>query len=174
MTDYQSKTLTLLVENEFGVLTRVTALIRRRGYNIGSLAVAETMDEAVSRITLTLQCDEGRLGQIVEQLRKQPCVITVSLCKDGEFMSRELIMVRVKTGEHLPELARIAGAFHAHMIEATQDTLTMELADLPARTHAMVEALEPYGIVGLARTGVVALNMAGLSDWDAIENPNAG
>ena len=149
--------LSLLVENEFGALTRVTSLIRRRGYNITSLVVAETIDPSISRITLMLQCEEGRLPQIVEQLRKSVNVIRVEVYSEEAYMSRELLMIRVKAKGNRYAIAKIADNFHARLIEATDRSITLELSDTPAKTHAFVEKLEPFGVIDLARTGIVAL-----------------
>lgn len=157
MRNYQFNVLSLLVENEFGVLTRITALIRRRGYNISALAVAETMDPAFSRITLTLQCEPKSLPQIVEQLRKLVCVVYVEICQDDGFMSRELVMVRVRATNQLHEVAEIADQFQARLIEGNCETLTLELSDIPQKTHALIDALAPLGIESIARTGIVAL-----------------
>lgn len=153
-----TSTLTLLVENEFGALTRITSLIRRRGYNISSLVVAETIDPMISRITLTLSsCEESRLTQIVEQIRKCINVIRVEIYHEKTFMSRELLMIRLLAKGNRYAIAKIADNFHAHLIEATDRSITLELADTPEKTHAFVEALEPYGVIDLARTGIVAL-----------------
>lgn len=152
-----NNTLSLLVENEFGALTRVTSLIRRRGYNIASLVVAETIDPSISRITLMLQCEEERLPQIVEQLRKSVNVVRVEIYSEENFMSRELLMIRVKAKGSRYAIAKIADNFHAHLIEATDKSITLELSDTPEKTHAFVEAMEPFGVIDLARTGIVAL-----------------
>jgi len=158
MPKHQFPALSLMVENEFGALTRVTSLIRRRGYNIESLVVAETMDPTISRITLMLQCEMERLPQIVEQLRKNVNVISAEIYSDDAFISRELIMVRIRIHEKFHEIARIADRFHAHLIEGTDDTLTLELSDTPQNTHDLIDALSGYDVVDLSRTGIVAID----------------
>lgn len=157
MAKYEFPALSMLVENEFGALTRITSLIRRRGYNITSLVVAETMDETISSITLMLQCDMEKLSQIIEQLRKIPNVIYVKMYTDDEFISRELVLIRIRPNGHFREVAHIADQFHAHLIEGTESIITLELSDTPQKTHALIDALSAYDVVDLSRTGIVAL-----------------
>ncbi len=150
--------LSILAENEFGALTRITSLIRRRGYNIESLVVAETMDPSVSRITLMLQCEIERVPQLVEQLRKNANVISAEIYSDESFISRELVMIRIRPNGNFPAVASIADQFNARLIEGTKDTITLELADTPQKTYDFVDALSHYDVVDLSRTGIVALD----------------
>lgn len=150
--------ISIIAENEFGALTRITSLIRRRGYNISSLVVAETMDPTLSRITLLLQCEMERVPQLVEQLRKNANVVSAEIYSDDNFISRELVMIRIRPNGDFPAVARIADQFNARLIEGTKDTITLELADTPQKTNDLIDALSHYDVVDLSRTGIVALD----------------
>lgn len=150
--------ISLIAENEFGALTRITSLIRRRGYNISSLVVAETMDPMFSRITLLLQCEMERVPQLVEQLRKNANVVSAEIYSDDNFISRELVMIRIRPNDNFPEVAGIADRFNARLIEGTEDTITLELSDTPQKTNDLIDALSHYDVVDLSRTGIVALD----------------
>lgn len=150
--------ISLIAENEFGALTRITSLIRRRGYNISSLVVAETMDPMFSRITLLLQCEMERVPQLVEQLRKNANVVSAEIYSDDNFISRELVMIRIRPNGNFPEVAGIADRFNARLIEGTEDTITLELSDTPQKTNDLIDALSHYDVVDLSRTGIVALD----------------
>ena len=150
--------LSVLVENKFGVLARVTSLISRRGYNIESLAVAPTDDERYSRITIVVDVDETPMEQIVKQLNKLINVLDIVELTPNESVARELLLITVRAdAAKRAEVAELVNIFDAKVVNVGFDAITVMLADPPEKLDDFEELLRPYGIVDVQRTGRVAL-----------------
>ncbi|HPY12186.1 MAG TPA: acetolactate synthase small subunit [Sphaerochaeta sp.] len=151
-------TLAILVNNHPGVLMRVVALFSRRGYNIDSLSVGETEDEAISRITIVVSGDRSIVEQIKKQVEKLYDVKRVYEMTGHSSLQRELVMVKVATTEgnrsHVIELAQI---FKAKISDVTETTLTLELTGSLDKLQSFLDLMQRFGIVELARTGITAL-----------------
>jgi acetolactate synthase-1/3 small subunit len=151
-------TISVLVENTFGVLARVTGLISGRGFNIDSLNVAPTHDASLSRITIVLKGDESALNLCTKQLRKLVNVVEVADFSAGQAVARELILVKVRADSRTrAELLQIAGVFRAKIVNLSAESLIIEVTGDDAKLNAFLGLLEPFGIVELARTGPLAL-----------------
>lgn len=151
-------TISVLVENHPGVLSKVSGLFSRRAFNIDSLAVGITEDPAVSRITIVVNGDDYVTEQVEKQLNKLIDVIKVKTLKPGEFISRELMLVKVHANASTrSEIVQIAEIFGAKIVDVSRTTLTMEYSDTYAKLQSFEDMLEPYGIREIARTGTIAL-----------------
>jgi len=152
------QSLSVLVENRAGVLTRVTSLFARRGYNIESLAVGTTQDPAISRITITLSGDDELVRQITRQLHKMPDVLMVRHLKAEEFFSRELVFIKVHSDAATrAQILQVADIFRGHIIDVSPTTVTIEISGKDDKIQALQSLLEPYGILELVRTGPIAI-----------------
>ncbi len=151
-------TISILVENEFGVLARVAGLFSGRGYNIESLSVAETMDPSVSRITLVSTGDDQVVEQVVKQLNKLICVIKVSDFEETSHVERELCLVKVTASENdRAQLMNIINIFRAKVIDVGPHSYIIEVTGTEDKIRAMLQLLKPFGIREMARTGKAAL-----------------
>jgi acetolactate synthase I/III small subunit len=151
-------TLSVLVENQPGVLQRVANLFSRRGYNIYSLAVAPTDDERLSRITIVVDVESSPLEQITKQLFKLINVVKISELDPASSVERELLLASVRAGgASRSQIIELVQLFDAKIVDVGHDDLTVMMADSPARLDDFEDLLRPYGIVELQRTGRVAL-----------------
>ena len=151
-------TLAVIVENRPGVLTRVTTLFRRRGYNIESLAVGETENPSISRITIMVMGDERILEQVTKQLYKLVDVIKIVDITDKRSVERELVMVKVRADVNVrAEIVQIVDIFRARIVDIGKTSLIIEVTGDGGKIDAIVESLKPFGIIELVRTGVVAM-----------------
>ena len=151
-------TISILVENKFGVLARVTGLFSGRGFNIDSLNVAPTHDAALSRITAVLKGDESALNLAIKQLRKLVNVVEVSDFKDGQAVQRELVLVKVKaSAKTRSEVMQICEIFRTKIVNVDHNELIIELVCDSAKVTAFLDLLAPFGVLELARTGTLAL-----------------
>jgi acetolactate synthase-1/3 small subunit len=151
-------TIAVLVENRFGVLSRVAGLFSARGYNIESLSVGETMDPTVSRMTLVVRGDEFVIEQVIKQLHKLIDVIKVTDLTDESHVEREMILVKVNAEpQSRAEILRIADIFRAKVVDVTPGTYTLEATGDESKTGAILELLRPFGVQELVRTGKVAI-----------------
>lgn len=158
-------TISVLVENEFGVLSRVSGLFSGRGFNIESLSVAPTLDPSVSRITLVTRGDDQILEQITKQLNKLIDTIKVIDFTGQDYTDRELALIKVTTeDETRAEVLRIADIFRAKVVDVTPRSYTVEITGAPAKVDAIVELLRPMGIKELVRSGPVVLGR-GSKSW---------
>jgi acetolactate synthase-1/3 small subunit len=152
-------TISVLVENEFGVLARVAGLFSGRGFNIESLTVAETLDPTVSRITLVTRGDDQVLEQITKQLNKLISVIKVIDFLDTKHVERELALIKVTANETTrAEVMNIVDIFRAKVIDVSAQSYIIELTGDEDKISAIVDLLRPLGIVEIARTGKVAMH----------------
>ena len=151
-------TISVLVENKFGVLARVAGMFSGRGFNIDSLNVAPTHDASLSRITAVLKGDESALDLCIKQLRKLINVVEVNDFKEGQAVTRELILVKVKADTKTrPEIVQIADIFRAKIVNLNHESLIIELTGDDEKVAALLNLLDPFGILELARTGRLAL-----------------
>jgi acetolactate synthase I/III small subunit len=151
-------TIAVMVENKFGVLSRVAGLFSARGYNIESLSVGETLDPTVSRMTLVVRGDEFVLEQVMKQLHKLIDVIKVTDLTSENHVERELMLLRVNAEvQHRAEILRIADIFRAKVVDVTATTYTLEATGDETKLSAIIELLRPMGIQELVRTGKVAI-----------------
>ena len=153
------RTLSVLVENSAGVLSQVSRLFSRKGYNIESLAVGTTDDPGVSRITIEVLADTAMTEQIMNQLRKLFPVHSVQELLPERSIRRELVMYKVKAEEAdvRNEVIQIANIFRASIIDVSLKSLTLALIGDETKADAMQKLLEAFGILELVRTGMVAL-----------------
>ena len=151
-------TISVLVENKFGVLARVAGMISGRGFNIDSLNVAPTHDATLSRITIVLKGDDAALDLCMKQLRKLINVVEVADFKDGLVVAHELVLVKVKSeSKNRAELLQIGEVFRAKVVSMTADTLMFEISGDDDKIGAFFGLIEPFGVIELARTGRLAL-----------------
>ncbi len=148
-----------LVENKFGVLARISGLFSARGFNISSLAVGETEDPEVSRMTIVVDADEKILEQVKKQLNKLIEVITVYDLTGGEYVDRELILVKVKAAstDIREKIVQVVDSTGAEIVDIGKKSVTVEESGDEHRIKALVELLRPYGILEIVRTGKIAL-----------------
>jgi acetolactate synthase I/III small subunit len=150
--------LSVLVENKFGVLSRISGLFSRRGYNIYSLAVSPTEDPRYSRMTVVVDGDSAPIEQVTKQLNKLIPVIKISELTEEQAVERELMLVTVKAdSEFRSQVTELASIFEAKILDVGYDAMTLMVAGAPEKLDAMTELLAPYEIVELQRTGRIAL-----------------
>ncbi len=151
-------TISVLVENKFGVLTRVTGMFSGRGFNIDTLNVGPTSDPKFSRITATVRGDDQHLDQCVKQLDKLIEVIKVQDLANGQFVSRELALVKVRADSvKRGEIVQLCDIFRAKIVDVNPSDLVVEITNNEERVEAFLAMMEPYGIISLARTGALAM-----------------
>ena len=151
-------TISVLVENKFGVLARVAGMFSGRGFNIDSLNVAPMHDPAMSRITVVLKGDDDSLDMVIKQLRKLINVVDVLDFKEGQAVARELVLVKVRADARTrPELLQIKDIFRAKIVHLSLDAIIIEATGNDEKVTALLGLLEPFGILELARTGRLAL-----------------
>lgn len=150
--------ISILVENHFGVLARISGLFSARGYNIDSLCVGTTVDPTASRMTVVVQGDDSVLEQILKQLEKLVEVIKVEDLTRDEHVERELVMVKIPvTGANRTEVTEIAGIFRAKVVDVGAEALIFEITGSEGKVSAFIDMMKPFGIGELARTGKIAV-----------------
>ena len=148
----------LLRDDKFGVLTRVAGLFSGRGYNIDSLNVAPTADPTASRMTIVTRGDDATLDQIVKQLNKLPDVIKVVDFRDGEYVDRELVLVKVAVdSKSRAEVMQITDIFRAKIVDVQPKSLTIEVTGDESKVEKLLSLMKNFGITDLTRTGKVAM-----------------
>ena len=151
-------TLAVLVENQPGVLSHVAGLFARRGYNIESLAVGETEDSSVSRITLVVEGDEKVIEQVSKQLNKQIEVIKVNDISNEEIVVRQLLLLKVAADLNTrQEIMQIVEIFRCRIVDIGKRSLIVEATGDEEKIQAIIHSLRPFGIQELVRTGNVAM-----------------
>jgi acetolactate synthase I/III small subunit len=152
-------TISVLVENKFGVLSRVAGLFSARGYNIESLSVGETLDPSVSRMTIVVSGDEFVIEQVMKQLHKLIDVIKVNDLTDDSHVERELVLVRVNAEpQHRAEVLRTADIFRARVVDVTPASFVLEATGDEGKIEALLELLRPIGVQEVVRTGKIAIS----------------
>ena len=163
-----------LVDNSTGVLTRVTSLFTRRDFNINSLTVGATEDPHYSRVTISVNGDEKIRSQCVKQLRKLYNVKYVREMVPQERVSRELALIKLKnTPETRPEIVSAVDIFRCKIIDFSPNTLCVEITGESSKIDAFLAVVEPYGILEMCRTGVVALQRGCHYLTDAVQDESA-
>jgi len=151
-------TLSVLVENKPGVLTRISGLFARRAFNIHSLAVGPTEHPEVSRITLVVDADQVPLEQITKQLNKLIQVIKIVELEPGQSVQRQLLMVKVRVdNETRSGVVETANLFRAHVVDVSPDSLVVEAVGTSAKLDALVTSLAPYGIKEIVKSGTIGI-----------------
>lgn len=151
--------LSVLLENEAGALSRVVGLFAQRNYNIESLAVAPTEDTTLSRLTLTTRGDDSKIQQIIKQLNKLVEVVRVENLCDGDYLERELLLIKVRAeGEARQEVKRTADIFRGQIIDVTAETYTIQLAGPSNKLDAFIRAIDDVSILEVVRSGVSGIS----------------
>jgi acetolactate synthase-1/3 small subunit len=161
--DVKQHVVSVLVENRAGTLSRVSGLFARRGFNIDSLTVGETEDALISRMTIAVSGEDDVLEQIVKQLGKLVDVIAVRELEPASCIRREIMLVKIRADEtSRPAVIEIAGIFRSRVIDVSPATITVEATGDIEKLSGLLLLLRPYGILELARTGLVALERGSL------------
>ena len=159
VTPIENRTLSVLVENHAGVLSRVVGLFSARGFNIKSLAVGETEDPTISRITLVAEGDQKTIEQIKKQLNKLIDVIKVQDLSEEGFVDRELMLVKLKNTSQIKlAIKPILSQYRAQVVDENQSIVTLECTETRENTKKLFDILKSIGIVEIAQTGAVALS----------------
>jgi acetolactate synthase-1/3 small subunit len=154
-------TISVLVENKFGVLTRIAGLFSGRGYNIDTLNVAPTQDPETSRMTIVTHGDEATLEQIVKQLNKLTNVMDVHDFHEGEYVDRELALVKVSVDSKTrAEVMQVTDIFRAKIVDVQPKSLTIEITGNESKVEKFLDLMKTFGVRELTRTGKVALARA--------------
>ncbi len=151
-------TISILVENKFGVLTRVAGMFSGRGFNIDTLNVGPTLDASASRMTIVVRGDDKVLEQVTKQLEKLIDVIDVQDFRDEEYVDRELVLLRVgATSKTRAEVMQICDIFRAKIIDVQAEKLAIEVTGTENKINKFLSLMESFGISDLTRTGKIAL-----------------
>jgi len=157
-TVFMRHTISVLVENKFGVLTRVAGLFSGRGYNIDSLNVAPTHDATASRMTIVTTGDDATLEQIVKQLNKLPDVLKVQNFSEGEYVDRELVLVKVAVdSKSRAEVMQITDIFRAKIVDVQPKSLTIEITGNDSKVGKFLDLMQTFGVSDVTRTGKAAM-----------------
>ncbi len=156
--------LSILVENKPGILWKITNLFRSKNFNIDSISVGVTADPVFSRMTITTYGNEKQIKQIVKQLDKMIDTVEVRHLDEHKTVYRELILLKIKVNSpnDSMEINKLAGAYGAKVHDVKKDSMMVELTATPHQIEAFEELAKPYGIIETARTGVAALQRAGV------------
>lgn len=151
-------TISVLVENKFGVLVRVSGLFSGRGYNIDTLNVGPTHEPTISRMTIVTRGDDATIEQIVRQLNKLVDVIEVLDYREAEYIDRELVLVKVAVdSKSRAEVMQITDIFRAKIVDVQPKRLTIEITGNESKVEKFIDLMKAFGVVELSRTGKVAL-----------------
>ncbi len=151
-------TLSVLVNNHMGVLSRVAGLFSRRGYNIESLSVGETENKEISRMTIMVDCEDEVFTQIKNQLSKLQDVLTISDLAEDQSIRRELALIKIDANmEKRSQILEIINIFRAHVIDVTKTSLILEITGDHSKVSAIISMLDEYGIKEVIRTGITAI-----------------
>ena len=151
-------TLSILVQNESGVLTRIAALFGRRGYNIESLAVGQSEKKGLSRMTVLCLADQDEIEQIKKQLEKLVDVVSVENLNQFSFVEREMLLIKVKAdSKNRTEISQIIDLFRARIVDVALQSLIIEVTGDQKKLRAILQLLENFGIESICRTGQIAL-----------------
>ena len=152
------KTIAVLVENQLGVLTHVSGLFSARGFNIDSLAVGETEDPTISRMTIVVDGDEKTLEQVKKQLNRLIDVVKVIDLTGEDIVDRELVLVKLKVDtKNRSEILQVADTFQAKIDDVKKETLVIEVTGDQNKIKSFIEMMKPFGIVEIVRTGRIAM-----------------
>jgi acetolactate synthase-1/3 small subunit len=150
--------ISIMVENKFGVLSRVSGLFSGRGYNIESISVGQTLDPTVSQMTIVTSGDDNIIEQITKQLNKLLDVIKVTDLTEFDHVEREMVLIKVQPRlEHRAEALRVAEIFRGVIVDSSSKTYTIQVTGDEKKLEAMIDLLKPLGIKEVVRTGKVAI-----------------
>ena len=150
--------LSALVQNQPGVLAHISGMLASRGFNIDSLAVGETEDANLSRMTFVVHGDDAELEQVRKQLHKVVTVVKVQDISSEDFVERDLMLIKVKaTPQQRMEITLLVEMFRGRVVDISPDSLMVEIGGQERKIEAFIELMRPYGILELARTGRIAL-----------------
>ena len=151
-------TISVVVQNRFGVLTRIAGLFSGRGFNIDTLNVGPTQNDKISRMTIVVVGNDQVLEQVVKQLKKLVDVLEVHDFKDGDVIDRELILLKVKASSSTrPEVMQICDIFRAKIVDVQSANLAIEVTGDESKIDKFLALMKPFGILELSRTGRIAL-----------------
>ena len=151
-------TLSVLVENRFGVLARIAGMFSGRGFNIDTLNTGPTVDPSIAHMTIVVRGDDAVLEQVIKQLQKLVDVIQIEDFRDGEYVDRELVLMRVNAeAPNRSEIMQICEIFRAKVVDMQTNSLVIELTGHEAKINKFLKMMGPFGITALARTGKVAM-----------------
>ena len=155
----QKYILCVTVQNNAGVLARVSSLFGRRGYNIDSLTVSATTDPKISRMSIIVQGDEPILEQIIKQLLKLEEVMRVDHLQEDESCCSELVFVklRAESGSTRDDIRQLCGLYDAHIVETSDNAMIVELSDVPSRIDAFLDVVSNFEVIEMSRSGVTAI-----------------
>jgi acetolactate synthase-1/3 small subunit len=155
----KTKVISVLVENKPGVLHAIANLFRRRNFNIESITVGPTQQQDISRMTITINGDEKTIDQVVKQVAKQIDVLKVSELEQGNFVMRELALIKVNvpSSKERSDIINCVDVFRGRIIDVSNDSLTVEITGTPDKIDAFLNLMKSYGVIELARTGITAL-----------------
>jgi len=152
-------TISVLVENKFGVLARISGLFSGRGFNIDSLSVGETEDPSISRITIVVHGDETILEQIMKQLNRLVDVIKVSDLSKGKYIDRELALIKVDAdSKKRTEVIQIVDVFQGNILDVSPDSLTIEVTGTEEKVQGIIDLLRDFHIREVVRSGRIAIS----------------
>lgn len=158
----EREVISILVDNHAGVLTRVSSMFGRRGFNIDSLTVSATSNPAISRITVVVRADEDSLEQIIKQTARLEETRDIFVLKRENSLFRELLLVKVAADENTrSQIREIAGIYKAKIIDLSIGSMVMELTGEPEKIDAFLKILSTYRILEMCRTGITALERGG-------------
>jgi acetolactate synthase-1/3 small subunit len=151
-------TLSVLVENKFGVLTRIAGMFSGRGFNIDTLNVGPTLDPSTSRMTIVVRGDDSVLDQVTKQLRKLVDVIELQDFQEDQSVDRELVLLRVSVNpQSRAEVMQLCDIFRAKIIDVQRNNISIEVTGDESKISKFIFLMEPFGISDLTRTGKIAL-----------------
>ena len=155
----QKYILSVTVQNNAGVLARVSSLFGRRGYNIDSLTVSATTDPKVSRMSIIVQGDEPILEQIIKQQLKLEEVMRVDHLQEEDSCCSELVFVKLEaaSGSMRDDIRQLCGLYDAHIVESTENSMIVELSDVPSRIDAFLDVISNFKVIEMSRSGVTAI-----------------
>jgi acetolactate synthase-1/3 small subunit len=155
----KTKVISVLVENKPGVLHIIANLFRRRNFNIESITVGPTQNKEIARMTITVNEDERTLDQVIKQVEKQIDVLKIDELSQGNFVMRELslIKVNVPTSKERSDIINCVEVFRGRIIDVSTDSLTVEITGTPDKIDAFLNLMKTFGVIELARTGITAL-----------------
>ncbi|MDY5601302.1 MAG: acetolactate synthase small subunit [Schaalia hyovaginalis] len=166
----QTHTLSVLVENKPGVLTRVAALFARRAFNIKSLAVGETEHPEVSRMTIIVKADEQPFEQVTKQLNMLVNVLKVVELAPEDSVERRLLLIKVRADEERRTgVLQVVDLFRAHVVDVQPESVVIESIGSLSKLEALVAALEPYGVTEIVQSGAVAIGRGPRSITDQLK-----
>jgi len=155
----KTKVISVLVENKPGVLHTIANLFRRRNFNIESITVGPTQQQDISQMTITINGDEKTIDQVVKQVAKQIDVLKVGELEPGNFVMRELALIKVNvpSSKERSDIINCVDVFRGRIIDVSTDSLTVEITGTPDKIDAFLNLMKTYGVIELARTGITAL-----------------